>query len=66
MKMEQYKIEIASDHAEAEEFVSWLNNQGHDALIGTSTGNYIDGIWTSTDPEMSEIMNGLWGEYCNS
>jgi len=64
--VKRYKIEIASDHPDAEEFVSWLNNQGHDASIGTSTGSYIDGVWTSTDPEMSESMNTLWSAYCNS
>ena len=58
-------IEIAVDHAEGEEFVGWLNNQGHDARLGTSTGNYIDGEWTSSDDSANEILQKLWEEYCD-
>ncbi len=60
-----HKIEIAVDHTEADEFCAWLNEQGHSATVGTSTGNYVDGEWTSSDADASEILNGLWDEYCN-
>ena len=59
------KIEIAVDNENAEEFATWLQGQGHDAHVGTSTGNYIDGTWTATDEQANEIMRGLWDRYCN-
>jgi hypothetical protein len=61
-----HEIEIACDTVEAEQFRDWLIAQGHSAKIGRSTGNYVDGMWTSTDTEANEIMNGLWSDYCNS
>ncbi|MCY1417013.1 hypothetical protein D9M71_325310 [compost metagenome] len=64
--MTTYTIEIAVDTHEAEEFRAWLTEQGHTATIGTSTGNYIDGRWTSSDQDASDIMNKLWSAYCNS
>ncbi len=64
--MKTHKIEIAVDTEQAEEFVAWLNAQGHDATVGTSTGNYVDGTWTSTDEQANEIMRELWDSYCNS
>ena len=59
------KIEIAVDSNEADEFANWLNNHGHEANVGTSTGNYIDGEHTANDPELQETLNDLWDEYCN-
>ena len=64
--MNAYAITVAVDQGEAEEFVSWLNSNGHTAEVGTDTGNYLDGVWTNTDAVASDIMNGLWGSYCNS
>ena len=64
--MKKYKIEIAVDNAEGKEFVAWLNKNGHDASLGTSTGNYINGDWTSTDENANQILNDLWNKYCNS
>ena len=61
----KHTIIIACDHEEGEKFVEWLNNAGHDASIGRSTGNYVDGAWTSSDAEANEISNSLWTEYCN-
>lgn len=61
-----YQIEVATDHAEAEEFVAWLNKHGHDASIGGSTGNYIDGTLTDNCAESNETMNSLWADYCNA
>lgn len=61
-----YKIEIATDTTESEKFADWLNAQGHIATIGRSTGSYVDGAWTSRDADASEILNGLWVNYCNS
>ena len=64
--MKKYKIEIAVDNAEGKEFVAWLNKNGHNASLGTSTGNYINGDWTSTDENANQILNNLWNKYCNS
>lgn len=60
-----YAVEIAADTTEAEQFSAWLNAQGHTATVGRSTGNYINGEWTSTSAEASEIMRRLWDAYCN-
>ena len=59
-----YEIEIAVDTPEAEQFRDWLIAQGHDAKIGRSTGNYVDGVSTS-DPEANDIMRALWDAYGN-
>lgn len=61
-----HTIEIAQDNAEAAQFCAWLVDQGHRATVGRSTGNYVDGKWTSTDDTASEIMAQLWNDYCNS
>jgi hypothetical protein len=58
-------IQIAVDHAEAEQFANWLNAQGHSATIGNSTGNYVNGAWTAYDIDANEILSGLWDAYCN-
>ncbi len=60
------EVKVSVDHTEGEEFVSWLNEQGIDASIGGDTGNYINGIGTWTWNELSDVMNILWGKYCNS
>ena len=62
--MTTYTIEIACDHTDKNAFCNWLNNQGNNAEIGNTTGNYINGICTSTEPEANEIMNNLWDNYC--
>ncbi len=59
------KIEIAVDHHEADEFASFLNGEGHDAHVGESTGNFIDGVCTSHDVDASDELNKLWDWYCN-
>lgn len=62
---EKITIELAVDHEEGEEFCEWLNNRGGiTAYTGTTTGNYVNGIWTSYDPESSTFLNLLWEEYC--
>ena len=61
-----YKIEIAGDTTECQQFADWLNTQGHTATIGRSTGSYVDGVWTSRDADASEILNTLWVSYCDS
>lgn len=61
-----YKIEIACDHHDAVTFCDWLKENGHDAKIGRSTGNYVDGSWTSQNDDAREILNALWDEYCNN
>ena len=63
--MEKHKIEIAVDTTEAKQFCNWLKKQGHDASVGSSTGNYVDGEWTSGNDEADEIFRDLWESYCN-
>jgi hypothetical protein len=63
--MQIHQIEIAGDTTEAEQFCQYLKSLGHDARVGKSTGNYVDGAWTSSDANAQEIMNNLWNEYCN-
>ena len=66
--MSTYAIEIAFDacgtEEAAQEFAAWLNEKGHDAKVGNSTGSYVDGRSTSNDEEAREIMNNLWDEFC--
>jgi len=61
-----HNIEISIDNDEGEQFAEWLNAQGHTAKVGNSTGDYIDGVWTSSDADANETMNALWSQYCNS
>ncbi len=60
------KIEIAVDHTEAARFAQWLRSCGHDASVGRTTGNYVDGAWTSSDPDASEALRVLWAAYCEA
>ncbi len=64
--MEKYSVEIAGDTKEADEFCAWLNDNGHDAQVGKSTGNFIDGECTSHNEKANDIMRSLWEGYCNS
>ena len=57
------RIEIATDTISADEFCNWLNSQGHDATVGSSTGSYIDGEWTSTDDSAARIYRELWDAF---
>lgn len=59
-------IQIAVDSPEAEEFVTWLNANGHIAEISDDTGNRIDGVWTVTNEDAAQSLNDLWIGYCNS
>lgn len=62
----KHTIEIAGDTTECQQFADWLNAQGHTATIGRSTGSYVDGVWTCSDVDASEIFNTLWLSYCDS
>ena len=62
----KYEIKVACDTEECEQFVEWLNEQGHSAEMSNSSGNYINGLWTSVHEIADEIMRRLWSEYCNS
>lgn len=61
-----HTIEISIDNEQGEQFAAWLNAQGHSAKVGRSTGNYIDGAWTSSDESANEIMRALWAAYCEA
>jgi hypothetical protein len=60
-----YRVEVACDTDEGAEFVTWLNERGHTAKLGTTTGNFIDGVHTSSDERANKIMGRLWTQYCN-
>jgi hypothetical protein len=60
------KIELACDHAESDEFVTFLKARGHEVTVGSTTGNYVDGKWTSDDEEANDTLNRLWVAYCHS
>ena len=64
MKRKTYSIEVAVDTNEGAGFIAWLREQGHDARLGATTGNFVDGTHTS-DVEAGKIMRQLWTEYCN-
>lgn len=57
-----HEIVLAVDTPEAESFAQWLRDQGHDAAVGRTTGNYVDGM---SDEESSEILQSLWTGFCN-
>ena len=60
-------IEVGLGQEQAE-FADWLQEKlpEVDVIVGTSTGNYINGLWTWDSPEASDCMNALWAAYCNS
>ena len=60
-----YTITIAVDTPEAFSFADWLEARGHSATVGDTSGDYVDGIWTSTDAAAAAVLNRLWGEYCS-
>ena len=66
MTERKYDVEIACDTTEAEEYCEYLNNHGHNAKVGNSTGTYIDGVWVDHNAEASKISNRLWDEYCGA
>ena len=60
MKLE---IIISKENVRAEEFVDWLHEQGHTAVLSDGPENYIDG--RLVDNNLAEAtMWGLWREYC--
>ena len=63
--LKKYNIEIAVDMDEAEAFRDFIIKQGHNATIGKTTGNYVDGAWTSTDSGADLIFWELWRDFCN-
>lgn len=65
MTSKTHEIRIAADHEESAEFVAWLRTRGHDAAISDSSGNYIDGAWTSVDGEAADVLRQLWDAYSN-
>jgi hypothetical protein len=61
-KMKKYRIEVSGETPEGADFVAWLNEQGHDAKLGRTSGDYVDGVGTN-NIEANEIMRTLWEEY---
>ncbi len=66
MNTSKYTVVIACDQTEGEEFAAWLNANGHVAMIGNSTGAYVNGVRTSSRGDESIIFGYLWDSYCDS
>jgi len=63
--MKKHIIEVSRYSYQSAPFVDWLNDHGHDASLGNTTGNYIDGVSTSHDWSANDIMTVLWESYCD-
>lgn len=61
--MSKYRIELAVDHCEAEQFEAWLNQNGHDAEIGSTDTSFVDGE-PSYCEDAGRVMSELWEAYC--
>jgi hypothetical protein len=61
-----YKIEVSQGTDCGDEFVAWLNEQGHDAEMSSDTGNWVDGSLSDCDDAGNSIINKLWEEFCES
>lgn len=59
--MEQYTIELSSDHAERNSFATWLENRGHTVTVGNTDRNVVDG---TDEHDTQLILDTLWDEYC--
>ncbi len=65
-----YPIEIGTDSCDGHEeaFRDWLNERGHLAHVGRTTGSYVDGVWTSESSDegrhANEVLNSIWSKYC--
>ena len=65
--MKKFRIVLAVDHPGAEDFATWLNNNGHIANVGRDTHNHVDGYDVSMlddEDEHATIFNTLWETYC--
>jgi hypothetical protein len=60
----KYVIEVAYDNEDCSGFVAWLNEQGHEAKMGGTTGSYVDNDWILGCCEANNIFNALWDVYC--
>lgn len=58
-------IEVSCDTTEAAEFCAWLVSKGHNASVGNTTANFINGVSTSNDSDANDTMRALWDAYCN-
>jgi len=59
------EIELAGDTPDGDKFVEWLTKKGHDARIGTTDGNFINGVNTSSDDIVAIKMHDFFEEFCN-
>ena len=60
-----YRIELASDIGEGDEFLTWLLARGHAATLGCTTASYVDGVRTSNESAY-DILEELWYGFCTS
>lgn len=63
--MAKYKIEVSSDIPDAENFVKYLDNLGHEASVQYLGGCYVDGVLTESENFASTIFFELWNEFCS-
>lgn len=58
-----HNIMVSCDHEDGQRFVEWLQEQGHTARLGATTGSFVNGYRT-TEPEAQQVMTELWEAYC--
>lgn len=58
-------MRISAEVLNAEAFVDWLNERGHNAATHPHTGNFIDGTWVATDAALDAMLAGLYQEFRN-
>jgi len=62
---DKFNITIDCGLDEGSEYAAWLNEQGHSATVGNSTGSSVNGRPTGPNPWAREISNSLWSMYCD-
>lgn len=59
-----YDIELSVDHEQGEEFAEFLRKKGHNAFVGDTSTNIVNGEWTGINPYRQIVLNKLWDEFC--
>jgi len=59
----RHRIEISVDSEYSKEFVDWLNEKGHVAIVGRTTENFINGVCVADNNHAKEIIRQLWEEF---
>ena len=62
----RYNVVVSPNETDAEEFVAWLNNNGHMGSIGTSDENFVNGRCTLTSQEAYAEFQELFAQHWRS